>query len=120
MNESLLYATEWVNYENTMLSKTSQIQRTTIICFHLHEVPNKQTHKERRNNRSYQGLRKGEVGVIVPQTQSLYLGWASSGEKIPWRREWVPTPVFLPREFHGQRSLVGYSPWCHKDSDTTE
>ena len=39
--------------------------------------------------------------------------------KIPWRREWQPTPVFLPREFHGQQSLVGYSPWDHKESDTT-
>ena len=33
-------------------------------------------------------------------------------------KEWQPTPVFLPREFHGQRSLVGYSPWGHKESDT--
>ena len=40
--------------------------------------------------------------------------------KIPWRREWQPTPVFLPGEFHGKRSLVGYSPWSHKESDTTE
>ena len=31
-------------------------------------------------------------------------------KKIPWRREWLPTPVFLPGELHGQRSLVGYSP----------
>ena len=31
--------------------------------------------------------------------------------KIPWRRAWQPTPVFLPRKFLGQRSLVGYSPW---------
>ena len=31
--------------------------------------------------------------------------------KIPWRRAWQPTPAFLPGEFHGQRSLVGYSPW---------
>ena len=31
--------------------------------------------------------------------------------KIPWRRKWQPTPVFLPRKFHGQRSLEGYSPW---------
>ena len=31
--------------------------------------------------------------------------------KISWRREWQPTPVFLPGEFHGQRSPVGYSPW---------
>ena len=35
--------------------------------------------------------------------------------RIPWRREWQPTPVFLPGEFHGHRSLVGYSPWGHKD-----
>ena len=33
--------------------------------------------------------------------------------KIPWRREWQSTPVFLPGEPHGQRSLVGYSPWGH-------
>ena len=37
-----------------------------------------------------------------------------------WRREWHPTPVFLPGESHGQRSLAGYSPWGHKESDTTE
>ena len=40
--------------------------------------------------------------------------------KIPWRRKWQPTPVFLPGESHGQRSLVGYSPPGHKESDTTE
>ena len=40
--------------------------------------------------------------------------------KTPWRRKWQPTPVFLPGNFHGQRSLVGYSPWGHKESDTTE
>ena len=33
--------------------------------------------------------------------------------KIPWRRKWEPIPVFLPGEVHGQRSLVGYSPWDH-------
>ena len=36
-------------------------------------------------------------------------------EKIPWRRAWQPTPVVLPGEFHGQRSLVGYSPWGRKE-----
>jgi len=40
--------------------------------------------------------------------------------KIPWRKEWQPTPLFLPGEFHGQRSLVGYSPWGCKESDITE
>ena len=40
--------------------------------------------------------------------------------KIPWTGAWQPTPGFLPREFHGQRSLVGYGPWGYKESDTTE
>ena len=40
--------------------------------------------------------------------------------KIPWRREQLPTPVCVPGEFHGQRSLVGYSPWSCKELDTTE
>ena len=40
--------------------------------------------------------------------------------KIPWRMEWQPTPVFLPGEFHRQRSLAGYIPWNRKQSDTTE
>ena len=40
--------------------------------------------------------------------------------KIPWRRKWQPTPVFSPREFHGQRSLASYSPLHCKESDMTE
>ena len=43
--------------------------------------------------------------------------WAG---KTPWRRRWHPTPVFLPEKSHGQKSLVGYSPWVRKQSDTTE
>ena len=40
--------------------------------------------------------------------------------KIPWRRAWQPTPVFLPGKSHRQRSLAGYSPWGCKESDMTE
>ena len=40
--------------------------------------------------------------------------------KIPWRRAWQPTPIFLPGESHGQRRLVGYSPWGCKELDTIE
>ena len=40
--------------------------------------------------------------------------------KIPWSRKWPATSVFLPVKFHGQRSLAGYSPWGHKESDTTQ
>ena len=40
--------------------------------------------------------------------------------KMPWRREWQPSPVFFPGETQRQRSLVGYSPWGHKELHTTE
>ena len=40
--------------------------------------------------------------------------------KTTWRRKWQLTPIFLPGESHGQRSLAGYSPWDRKESDTTE
>ena len=41
-------------------------------------------------------------------------------QEDPLRRKWQPTPVLLPGESHGGRSLVGYSPWGHKELDTTE
>ena len=69
-------------------------------------------------------------------TLSCWLPWWLSGKepacpcrrcwfnhwvgKILWRKKWQPTPVFFPGESHGQRSLVGYSPWGHRESDTTE
>ena len=53
--------------------------------------------------------------LTIPETWVLFLG-----QEDPWRREWQPTPVFSPGESHGQRSLVGYSPWGHTESDTTE
>ena len=40
--------------------------------------------------------------------------------RIPWRRKWQPTPVFLPGKSHGQRSLAGYSPWGRTELDKTE
>ena len=40
--------------------------------------------------------------------------------RFPWRRKWQPTPVLLPGQSHGQRSLEGYSSWGGKESDTTQ
>ena len=54
----------------------------------------------------------------LPATWETWV-WSLSGERIPWRREQLPTPVFWPGEFHRQRSVVGYSPWGRKESDTT-
>ena len=55
--------------------------------------------------------------VFNTQYSKSTLPWV---RKIPWRREWQPTPIFLPGESHGQRSLAGYSPWGHRELDTTE
>ena len=44
----------------------------------------------------------------------------SLGQKIPWRRKWQPTPIFLSEESHGERNLVGYSPQGPKESDMTK
>ena len=52
--------------------------------------------------------------TAVQETRVQSLG------KIPWRRKWQPTPVFLPGESHGHSSLVGYLPWSCKKWDTTE
>ena len=60
------------------------------------------------------------VGCHCFLQQCRWPGFNSWVRKIPWRREWLPTPVFLLEEFHGQRSLVGCSPWGQKESDTTE
>ena len=47
--------------------------------------------------------------------------WVQSlGWEDPLEEEWQPVPAFLPGEPHGQRSQVGYSPWGHKESNTTE
>ena len=57
---------------------------------------------------------------ICPCRRCKRLGFDPWVGKIPWGRKWQPTPVFLPGKSHGHRSLVGYSPWGCKESDTTE
>ena len=55
--------------------------------------------------------------VLICQTRQM---WVSSlGQEDFWRRKWQHIPVFLPEKSHGQRSLAGYSPWGHRESDTT-
>ena len=54
------------------------------------------------------GLPVGSVVKNPPATQEAQV---QPLEKIPWERNWQPTPVFLPGKSHGQRNLAGYSPW---------
>ena len=56
---------------------------------------------------------------IICKSHLSVLGFDPWVRKIPWRGKWKPTPVFLSGKFHGQRSLTGYSPWGHKELDTT-
>ena len=61
------------------------------------------------------------VAQTVKNLPAMQETWVwSPVRKIPWRREWLPTAVFLPGEFHWQMNLVGYSPWGLKESDMIE
>ena len=66
-------------------------------------------------------MRASLAAQMVENLPAMHKTWVrSQGWEDPQRREWQPTPVSLPGESHGQRSLVGYSPWGCKDSDMTE
>ena len=56
-------------------------------------------------------LVKKAISQMVKNLPSMQETWV---RKIPWSRKWLPTPAFLPGEFHGQRSLLGYSLWVAK------
>ena len=57
------------------------------------------------------------IGTLCLPGKLTYLPLASCSSR---RRQWHPTPVLLPRKSHGQRSLVGCSPWGREESDTTK
>ena len=59
-------------------------------------------------------------GGLDGKVSAYNVGDLGSIGKISWRRKWQPTPVLLPGKSHGQRSVVGYTPWGRKESDTTE
>ena len=64
------------------------------------------------------------ISLVAQTVKHLHTMWEtrvqSLGWKISWRRKWQTTPVFLPEKSHRRRSLVGYSPWGQKESDTAE
>ena len=69
-------------------------------------------------------LSHSRASLVAQMVKNLPIFWETWFnpwvEKIPLRREWTLTPVFLPGKFHGQMSLVGYNPWTVKESDKTE
>ena len=75
-----------------------------------------------RRKEEKEGGREGRGG----RTKGKKEGWTKGGKKkrngnVSYqRRQWQPTPVLLPGKSHGWRSLVGYSPWSHKELDAIE
>ena len=63
------------------------------------------------------GLPSGSDDKELPSMQETWV--RSLGQEDPLQKGMVSTPVFLPGEFHGQRNLVGYSPWSHKELGMT-
>ena len=59
-------------------------------------------------------------GTLLSKQEMQEMRVPSLGGEDPLEEAWQPTPVFLPGEFHGQRSLAGCSPWGHRESDMTE
>ena len=89
-------------------------------------IPKKGNTKECSNYRTIALIShtSGERSLVAQRSKRLPGMWRPGFDpwvgKIPWRRKWQPTPLLLPGESHGGRSLVGYSPWGRKESDTTE
>ena len=70
---------------------------------------------------SLEGFLSGSVVKNPPTIRRHMSRWFEHWVgKIPWRRAWQCTPVFLPGESHRQRGLAGYGPWGHEESDVTE
>ena len=92
----------WCNHEK----KNRQINEDTF-----YQVSNQYSSKSLRSSRWLRGKEP-----TCQCRRHRFNAWVG---KIPWRGKWQPTLVFSPGESHGHRRLVGYSPWGHKESDTS-
>ena len=128
----------WINFSESLSQLSahpwSSPLGSVIRCnfnFFFFQTP--QGYCDIYNRHIFMSYNPAEVKVIIISlTFKVWLRWSRICppgrrigfnlwvRKIPWRRAWQPTPVFLPGESHGQRSLVGYSPRGRKESGTTE
>ena len=83
-------------------------------------LPSMGSHRVRHNWSDLAAAAAGDSDGKESTYQCRKPGFYPWVRKIPWRREWQPTLLFLPGESHGQRSMVGYSPWGRKESYMTE
>ena len=113
-----------VKFKNKIKLKKNEVKNN-----HQNKVVGMQNRQSRKNSFIW-GVPKGERAFPRsfsggPDGKEYTCNAGDPGSipgfgNIPWRREWQPTPEFLPGESHGQRRLAGYSPWGHKESDTTD
>ena len=123
-SELMFYKTMLVTIPLLALGSIRRFFHDPQICIHgFHEVAKRITsHREALDyllplgDPATQVARMVKNLLVMQEATVRPLGW----EDPPWRREWQPTPVFLPGESHGQRSLAGYSPWGRTESHMTE
>ena len=96
---------------NTILNRTLKLYKFKPL---LLGIRNKYTHIKNK----FKVFLVARMVNNLPAIQETRV-WSWVG-KIPWKREWLPAPIFFPGEFHGQRSLAGYNPWVRKELDMTE
>ena len=99
-----------------------QSRHRKVLTYLKNRVATNQKHKidSQKSKRKKHKYNIRKEASLVSQTVKNLLQYRRPGfeprvGKIPWRREWLPTPMFLPGESHGQRSLAGYSSWGCKD-----
>ena len=122
LNHALYYSTALQRHSPNQFVRTSSVGNTVP---HLSEwlspkslqTTNVSTDVQKRKPQSGGTSGKEPAYQCKRHKKCGFNPWV---REIPWRRKWQPTPVFLPGECHGQRSLVGYNPWGHKESDMTE
>ena len=102
-----------VKEEGSSLTLCSPKVTSSLLSIRIHQLMESEHISEA--SRVHSG--KESACQCVGRIRCVFDPWMG---KILWRRKWQPIPVFLPGASHGQRSLVGYSPWGHKESDTAE
>ena len=94
---------------------------TYLGIFRCHETSSyRKTNREYIQNVMLKYRHRTDAFKTLVLKSKLFFLWLIKLNVPFWRRKWQPTPVLLLGEPHGQRSLVGYSPWGCKESDTTE
>ena len=118
---TISYHVEWFIIINlvSVWNNISKLSQFSIDSHHFDDL--KPENISRSNWANLHNLAMFNTASLVAQTlkqwrRPRFDPWIG---KLPSRRKWLPTPVLLPGEFHGQRSLVVYSSWGHKESGMT-